>query len=71
MKWKEELSSQLWTQFMQLRKKPEKIQDQPSYEANDVGSWSIMCSYVPVKEMNVTNAYENEEWFFIWFDSLN
>ena len=27
-------------------------------EVTDVGSWSIMGSFVPVKEMNVTNAYE-------------
>ena len=32
--------------------------DQLSYEATDVGSWSVMCSYVPVKEMNVTDVYE-------------
>ena len=55
---------------VQLRKKPEKIQDfneiwtrdlavlvrcsnQPSYEATDVENRSIMCSYVPVKKMNV------------------
>ena len=56
-----EWSTQLWTQLMQLHKKPEKkIQDfntiwtcglaipvqcsnQLSYEATDVGSWSIMC----------------------------
>ena len=56
-----EWSTRLWTQLMQLHKKPEKkIQDfntiwtcdlaipvqcsnQLSYEATDVGSWSIMC----------------------------
>ena len=27
MKWNEEWSLQLWMQFMQLRKEPEKIQD--------------------------------------------
>ena len=32
--------------------------NQLSYEATDVGSWSVMCSYVPVKEMNVTDVYE-------------
>ena len=77
MKADEEWSLQLWTQFMQLRKKPEKnsglqwdfnwtcecvvlvrCSDQLSYEATDVGSWSVMCSYVPVKEMNVTDVYE-------------
>jgi len=29
-----------------------------SYEATDVGSWSSMCSYVPMKEMNVIDVYE-------------
>lgn len=58
---------------MLLRKKPKKIQaltwfepmtsryqcsSQLSYKATDVGSWSIMCSYVPLKEMNVTDEYE-------------
>ena len=62
---------------MQLRKKPEKIQgfswtrdlaipmrcsNQLSYEATDVGSWSIMCSYVPVKKMNEVDVYE----WIIW-----
>ena len=32
--------------------------NQLSYEANDVGSLSIMCSYVLVKEMNVIDVYE-------------
>ena len=70
MKSNEEWSSQFWTQFMQLRKRPsekKKIQDfngvwthdlaipvrcsnQLSYEATDVGSWSIMCSYVPLEK---------------------
>ena len=47
---------------------------QLSYEATDVGSRSIVGSYVPVKEMNVNDVYEinhmwtadmksNEEWF--------
>ena len=30
--------------------------NQMSYEATDVGSWSIMCSYVPVKEMKVIDV---------------
>ena len=30
---------------------------QLSYEATDVGSWLIRCSYVPVKMMNVLNVY--------------
>ena len=76
MKSNGEGSSQLWTQFMQLRKKPEKkfrsfngiwtcslaipvrYSNQLSYEATDVGSWSIMCLYVPVKEMNVKDVHE-------------
>ena len=29
-----------------------------SYEATDVGSWSVMCSYVAVREMNVIVVYE-------------
>ena len=74
MKSIEEGSSQLWTQFMQLRKKPEKkfrsfngiwtcnlaitvrYSNQLSHEATDVGSWSVMCLYVPVKEMNVKDV---------------
>ena len=70
MKSNEEWSSQLWSQFLQLRKEAwkKKIQDfngawtrdlaipvrrsnQLSYEATDVGSRSILGSYVPVKDM--------------------
>ena len=76
MKSIEEGSSQLWTQFMQLRKKPEKkfrsfngiwtcnlaipvrYSNQLSHEATDVGSWSVMCLYAPVKEMNVKDVHE-------------
>ena len=75
LKLNEEWSSQLWTQFMQLRKKVKKIQDfnrswtrelaipvrcsnQLRYEATAVGSLSIICSYLPVKEMNVIDVYE-------------
>ena len=32
--------------------------NQLSYEATDVGSWSIMFIYVPMKEMNVIDVYE-------------
>ena len=32
--------------------------NQLSYEATDVGSWSIMFICVPVKEMNVIDVYE-------------
>ena len=69
MKSNEEWSSQLWSQFLQLREESlKKIQDfngawtrdlaipvrcsnQLSYEATDVGSRSILGSYVPVKDM--------------------
>ena len=34
---------------------------QLSYEATDVGSRSIVGSYVPVKEMSVNDINENEE----------
>ena len=66
MKSNEEWSSQLWMQFMQLCKKPEKNSGLQrdlnlwplSYEATDVGSWSNMCSYVPMKEINVIDVHE-------------
>ena len=75
----EEWSSQLWTQFMKLRKKPEKnsgiqwgLNFEPvtsRYRCDALtnramkplvlhGSWSIICLYVRVKEMNVINVYE-------------
>ena len=65
----EEWSSQLWSQFLQLRKEAWKKNSglqrglnpwprdtgatlyQLSYEATDVGSRSILGSYVPVKDM--------------------
>ena len=67
-----EESLQLSTQVMQLPQKPEKkfrtstgfqpvtsrCSNQLSYEATVVESWSIMCSYVSVKEMNVKDIYE-------------
>ena len=31
---------------------------QLSYEAAEIGSWSIRCSYVRVKEMNVIDVCE-------------
>ena len=37
---------------------PVRCPNQLSYEATAIGSWSIMCSYVPVKEMNVIDVYE-------------
>ena len=52
---------------------PVRYSNQLSYEATDVGSWSILGSDAPVKDMKVNNAYEgnhmwnadmksNEEW---------
>ena len=38
--------------------------NQLSYEATDVGSWSIMCSYVSVKEMNVIDVYLNRNRYY-------
>ena len=32
--------------------------NQVSCETTDVGSWSIVGSYVPVKEMNVNDVYK-------------
>ena len=60
----------VWTRDLAI---PVRCSNQLSYEATDVGSWSIMSSYVPVKEMNVIAVYEinhirtpemksNEEW---------
>ena len=37
---------------------PVRRSNQLSYEATDVGSRSIVGSYVPVKEMNVNVVYE-------------
>ena len=62
--------NRIWTRDVAI---PVRCSNQLSYEATDVGSWSIMCLYVPVKEMNVTNEYQinhirtaerkaNEEW---------
>ena len=44
-----------WTRSFAI---PVRCSNQLRYEATDVGSWSIMCSYVPVKEMNVIDVYE-------------
>ena len=62
--------NRIWTHDLAI---PVRCSNQLSYEATDVGSLSIMCSYVPVKEMNVIDVYEinhmrtaemksNEEW---------
>ena len=37
---------------------PVRRANQLSYEAADIGSWSIVGSYVSVKEMNVNDVYE-------------
>ena len=37
---------------------PMQCSNQLSYEVTDVGSWLIMCLYVPVKGMNVIDVYE-------------
>ena len=47
--------NRVWTRDLAI---PVRCSHQLSYEATDVGSWSIMCSYVPVKEINVTDVYE-------------
>ena len=67
-------SSQLWKQFLQLRKEAWKIQDfnvvwtpdlailvrrsnQLSYEATDVGSWSLVGSNVPMRNESTVKWY--------------
>ena len=47
--------NEVWTHDLAI---PVWCSNQLSYEAADVGSWSILCSYVPVKEMNVIDVYE-------------
>ena len=54
----------IWTRDLAI---PVRRSNQLSYEATDVGSWSIMCSYVPVKEVNVTNVYEINHMFIWWW----
>ena len=62
--------NRIWTHDLTI---PVRCSNRLSYEATDVGSWSIMCSYVLVKEMNVIDVYEtnhtrtaemksNEDW---------
>ena len=54
----------------------------PSYEATDVGSWSIMCSYVPIRD-DCDKCIWNKSYmrtaemcsqllgsFFIWFSYM-
>ena len=45
----------IWTRDLAI---PVRCSNQLSHEATDVGSWSSMYSYVPVKEMNVIDVYE-------------
>ena len=56
--------NRIWTRDLAI---PVRRSNQLSYEATDVGSWSIMCSYVPVKEVNVTNVYEINHMFIWWW----
>ena len=50
----------VWTRDLAI---PVRRSNQLSYEATDVGSRSIVGSYVPVKEMNVNDVYEiNHIW---------
>ena len=44
----------VWTRDLAI---PVRCSNQLSYEATDVGSRSIVGSYVPVKEMNVNDVY--------------
>ena len=49
-----------WTRDLAI---PARRSNQLSYEATDVGSRSIVGSYVPVKDMKVNDAYEiNHMW---------
>ena len=45
----------VWTHDLAI---PVQFSNQLSYEATDVGSWTIIHEYVPVKEMNVIDVYE-------------
>ena len=47
--------NEVWTLDLAI---PVRCSNQLSYEAIDVGSSSIMCSYVSVKGMNVIDLYE-------------
>ena len=46
-------------QFLNDLFEPVTSRYQLSYEATEAGSRSIMCSYVPVKEMNVIDVYKS------------
>ena len=50
----QELINGVWTRDLAI---PVRCSNQLTYQATDVGSWSIMCSYVPVKEMNMIDVY--------------
>ena len=47
--------NEIWTCDLAI---PMRCSNQLSHEATGVGSWSIMCLYVPVKEMNLKYVYE-------------
>ena len=51
--------SRIWTRDLAI---PVRRSNQLSYEATDVGSWSIMCSYVPVKEVNFDKCIWNKSY---------
>ena len=48
----------VWTRDLAI---PVRCSYQLSYEATDVGSRSIVGSYVPVKEINVNDVYERNQ----------
>ena len=45
----------IWTRNLAI---PVRCSNQLSYEATEIGSWSIVFIYVPVKEMNVIDVHE-------------
>ena len=55
--WKKKIQdfNGVWTHDLAI---PVRCSNQLSYEATDVGSGSIMGSYVPMKEMSVNDVYE-------------
>ena len=60
LRWKPEKKIQvfngIWTRDLAI---PVRRSNQLSYEATNVGSWSIMCSYAPVKEMKCDKCIWN------------
>ena len=47
--------NEIWTRNLAI---PVRCSNQLSYEATEIGSWSIVFIYVPVKEMNVIDVHE-------------